>query len=114
MIYEYLVMDDRYHYKGLDTDIAFATNDLDESILVANEIGFNSVVVRYDPDTEKYELVYNATFNADLPLMPEPHSTNLLKHPPTATFPLCRLKTLSERMRVRTCPTVQSSVAGLQ
>lgn len=70
MIYEYLVMEERYFHKGIDSDIAYATNDLAEAILVANRVGLNSVVVRYDADTGEYELVYAAAFNTELALEP--------------------------------------------
>lgn len=69
-IFDYLVIDERYHLVGMETDIAFRTDDLDEAMLVANEVGFNSVVVRFNPDTEECQLVYDAALSAELPLRP--------------------------------------------
>ena len=53
---------------GLEANIFFASNDLAEAKLVANEIGFNSMIVRVDPDTGEPSLVYDAAFNEELPL----------------------------------------------
>lgn len=70
MIYEYLVLDSRYHSVPLEANRFFATNELAEAKLVANEVGFNSVVVRFDPATGEHSLFYDAAFNTDLPLAP--------------------------------------------
>ena len=67
-IFEYLVLDERYHEMGLDAGAAFGTNDLEEAKRAANEIGFNSVVVQHDIETGWCELVYDATDNGELPL----------------------------------------------
>lgn len=69
-LFDFLVLDERYHHIGLDAGVSFATNDLDEAKLVANEIGFNSVVVNYDNETGLWELVYDAKENAELSLKP--------------------------------------------
>jgi hypothetical protein len=68
--FEYLVLDERYHDIGLDTDVIFATNQLDEAKRVANEVGVNSEVVQYDVETGWCEIVHDARTHASLSLAP--------------------------------------------
>jgi len=49
-------------------EIYFATNDFAEAKNVANEAGFDFLVVRGSPDVADFELVYDASFNTELPL----------------------------------------------
>jgi hypothetical protein len=70
MIYDYLVMDERFHRDPSQGEIYFATSDLAEAKLVANEVGNDFVVVRSAAEVEDYELVYGAAFNTELPLDP--------------------------------------------
>src|SRR5687767_5476126 len=59
-IYRYLVFDTRYHHFNSDTDVLFASGDIDEAKQVACECGTNFVVVRYDPDNGDEEIVFDA------------------------------------------------------
>ena len=69
-LFDYLVVDERCHDIGLEAGVAFATNELDEAILVANEVGVRSVVVEYEVNTGWHRLVYDARHNAELALRP--------------------------------------------
>ncbi len=55
---------------GLEANRYFASNELAEAKLVANEVGFNSVVVRFDPATGEHHLIYDAALNTDVALAP--------------------------------------------
>ena len=66
---EYIVTDCRFFQDPEAFEPYFATNDLDEAKLAANEIGFNLVILRNDP-MDGLELVYDAAFNAELALEP--------------------------------------------
>ncbi len=67
-IFEYIVFDERYHWLKMDADGIFATNEFDEAKLVANEVGFYSVVIRVDIKTGNHTLVYDARYNEELAL----------------------------------------------
>ena len=68
MIYEFVVMDERFHTNRREAEIYFATNDLAEAKNVANEVGFNCVVVRCATDPDDFQLVYDAALNTELAL----------------------------------------------
>ncbi len=70
MIFEFAVTDKRYHSEPVNTEIYYATNDFEEAKLVANEVGFNFVIVRYHRTTDSRELAYDARFNTELALEP--------------------------------------------
>ncbi len=65
----YIVSDCRYHEDPDTAEYYFATNDLDEAKLFANEVCFNAVVLKNDP-LGPLELVYDAAFNTELALEP--------------------------------------------
>ena len=67
--HEYIVTDCRFLQDQETFEPYFATNDIDEAKLAANEIGFNLLILRNDP-IDGFELVYDARFNSELPLDP--------------------------------------------
>ena len=67
---EFWVFDERYHKSGLDAERYFATNELEEAIDVANQIGVRFVVVRVDARTGDHWLVFDSRNNEELGLAP--------------------------------------------
>ncbi len=65
----FIVADSRYHEDPGTAEYYFATNDLNEAKLVANEVCFNAVILKNGPLGE-IELVYDAAFNTELALEP--------------------------------------------
>jgi hypothetical protein len=68
--HEYFVADSRFHKDPDRIEVYYASNDLADAKLVANEAGFNFVFVRYDSGLDHYELVYDARFHIELALEP--------------------------------------------
>jgi hypothetical protein len=64
MIYQ--IFNSRYHHDKT-VDVLFATNDKQEAILVADDIGGGSVVVRNDEELSP-EIVYIAPYKLDVGL----------------------------------------------
>jgi hypothetical protein len=67
---EFRVLDERYHEEGLDANTYYACDDPDDAVAVANEAGVAFVVVRVDHDTGFPTIIFDARFNAELPLAP--------------------------------------------
>ena len=65
--HEYVVTNGRFHEDPEAIEPYFATNDLSEAKLAANEIAFNLVILRNDR-LDGLELVYDAAFNTELSL----------------------------------------------
>ena len=63
---QYEVIDPRY-FSNKDTNVMFASNDKQEAIFVADEIGAGTVVVRCD-ESGLREIVYIASYKSDLSL----------------------------------------------
>lgn len=63
---KYKVMDPRY-VSDRETNPMFTSNDKKEAIIVADEIGSGTVVVRIDESGAK-EIVYTAAYQTDLGL----------------------------------------------
>lgn len=55
---EYLVVDPRYEYMGLEADIVFKSRNRLEAAKVAMEFGEGFCVIDYNPETESEDLIY--------------------------------------------------------
>lgn len=62
--HDYIVTDGRYHTDREHAEVYFATSLIEEAIIVANEVGYNLVVVRRSDG----QLMHDASLHADLPL----------------------------------------------
>lgn len=67
---DYIVTDSRYHTDPEQAEVYFASSEIEEAIIVANEVGYNVgynfVVVRRSDG----QLMHDASLHADLPLEP--------------------------------------------
>ena len=65
MLYQYLVMEDRYNFDEESADVIFATSDKQETIEAAKDFGQGMVVVSVDKKDSK-ERIFTAAYNSDL------------------------------------------------
>ncbi|MEK7855391.1 MAG: hypothetical protein AAB288_04825 [Acidobacteriota bacterium] len=62
--HEYIVTDSRYHQDPDNAEVYFGSSEVEEAITVANEVGYNFLVIRHVDG----QIIHDAALHTELPL----------------------------------------------